>query len=61
MLYITNYNDGNIQKAISAPLMKNMVLDNLYDRIFLYGTNIVVYNAITGTKISDLLNFDDTV
>lgn len=57
-LFITSYIDGFIFKKIESPNMTNLEIDVESERIYLYGTNMVVFNANSGSKISDILGFD---
>ncbi|KAL4453069.1 hypothetical protein ABPG74_015300 [Tetrahymena malaccensis] len=60
-VFMTNFLNGSIVKAFKVSNMNAMVIDELYDRIFLYGSSIEVYSAITGVKVQEIIGFDNQV
>ncbi|KAL4465241.1 hypothetical protein ABPG74_001955 [Tetrahymena malaccensis] len=60
-VFMTNFLNGSIVKAFKVSNMYSMIIDELYDRIFFYGTSIEVYSAITGVKVQQIIGFDNQV
>ncbi|KAL4485846.1 hypothetical protein ABPG73_018251 [Tetrahymena malaccensis] len=60
-IYMTNFLNGNIVKAFKVQNMNAITIDELYDRIFIYGSRIEVYSAITGVKLQEIFGFDNQV
>ncbi|KAL4497237.1 hypothetical protein ABPG72_019557 [Tetrahymena utriculariae] len=61
IVQMTNFLNGSIVKAFKVSNMNAMIIDELYDRIFLYGSSIEVYSAITGVKLQEIIGFDNQV
>ncbi|EWS76612.1 transmembrane protein, putative (macronuclear) [Tetrahymena thermophila SB210] len=60
-VFMTNFLNGSIVKVFKVQNMNAMIIDELYDRIFLYGSSIEVYSAITGVKVQEIIGFDNQV
>ncbi|EWS76615.1 transmembrane protein (macronuclear) [Tetrahymena thermophila SB210] len=60
-VFMSNFLDGSIVKAIKVSNMSAMIIDELYDRIILYGRSIEVYSATTGVKMQEIIGFDNQV
>ncbi|KAL4485845.1 hypothetical protein ABPG73_018250 [Tetrahymena malaccensis] len=60
-VFMTNILNGNIAKAFKVQNMNAMIIDEQFDRIFLYGSRIEVYSAITGVKVQEIIGFDNQV
>ncbi|EWS71460.1 WD domain, G-beta repeat protein (macronuclear) [Tetrahymena thermophila SB210] len=58
---ITNYQNGIIQRVITKNGSTNIVIDQDNQRLFILGQSIAVYQAASGQKITEFLQFDGTV
>ncbi|KAL4468018.1 hypothetical protein ABPG73_002311 [Tetrahymena malaccensis] len=60
-IVITNYDNGIIQRVITKNGSTNIVIDQDNQRLFILGQSIAVYQATSGSKITEFLQFDGTV
>ncbi|KAL4497238.1 hypothetical protein ABPG72_019558 [Tetrahymena utriculariae] len=60
-VFIPNFLDGTLVKAFKVSNMNSMIIDELYDRIFLYGSSIEIYSAVTGVKVQEKIGFDNQI
>ncbi|KAL4487247.1 hypothetical protein ABPG72_017966 [Tetrahymena utriculariae] len=60
-IVIANYQNGIIQRVITKSGSTNIVIDQDYQRLFILGQSIAVYQATSGQKITEFLQFDGTL